>query len=230
VPWTWWPHEEVGNTDVAKKEIYKVLGRSVNFETPKPLALIERIIKMATNKNDIILDSFAGSGTTAHATLRLNKQDGGNRKFILVEIEDYADEVTAERIKRAITGYADEKALGGEFDYYELGEQLLCDGMINKEVDVSDIRKYIFYTETKQPLVKDSTNENPFYLGYFNNSDYYFYYMKDKVTALNHQFLSTITRKAEQYIIYADKCGLDKSEMARKNIVFKKIPRDINKL
>ena len=105
VPWTWWPSEEVGHTDEAKKEIYSLLGRSFDFDTPKPTRLLNRILEIATSKTSIVLDSFAGSGTTAHSVLRLNAEDGGNRKFILVECEDYADELTAERNRRVIDGY-----------------------------------------------------------------------------------------------------------------------------
>lgn len=105
VPWTWWPHEEVGNTDIAKKEIYAILGKDVDFPTPKPSSLIERILQIATNKDSIILDSFAGSGSTAHAVLNLNNADNGNRKFILVELMDYADSITAERVRKVAVGY-----------------------------------------------------------------------------------------------------------------------------
>lgn len=105
VPWTWLPHEEVGNTDIAKKEIYNILGKDVDFPTPKPSSLIERILQIATNSDSIILDSFAGSASTAHAVMNLNKMDNGRRKFILVELMDYADDITAERIKRVATGY-----------------------------------------------------------------------------------------------------------------------------
>ena len=77
-----------------------------NFSFPKPSALIEYLIEISTDKNALILDSFAGSGTTAHAVLKANAKDGGNRKFILVEGEEYADKLTAERVRRAIKGYA----------------------------------------------------------------------------------------------------------------------------
>lgn len=75
------------------------------FETPKPSRLLQRIFEIATNRKSLILDSFAGSGTTAHAVLAANKKDGGERKFILVECEDYADKLTAERVRRVIKGY-----------------------------------------------------------------------------------------------------------------------------
>jgi adenine-specific DNA-methyltransferase len=106
VPWTWWPSEEAGHTDEAKKELTEIMGAPVKgFDTIKPLRLLLRIFEIATNPNSIILDSFAGSGTTAHAVLAANQRDGGNRRFILVECEDYADTLTAERVRRVITGY-----------------------------------------------------------------------------------------------------------------------------
>ena len=106
VPWTWWPSTEVGHTDEAKKEMHAIFGREDAFPTPKPLRLLSRIIEIATRRDSVILDSFAGSATTAHAVLDANKRDGGNRKFILVEMEDYADQLTAERVRRVINGYA----------------------------------------------------------------------------------------------------------------------------
>lgn len=106
VPLTLWTHEEVGHTDSSRKELKEIFcGDSIVFPTPKPTTLISRILEIATDKNSIILDSFAGSGTTAHAVLALNKKDDGNRKFILVEMEDYADSITAERLRRVIQGY-----------------------------------------------------------------------------------------------------------------------------
>ena len=105
VPWTWWPSEEAGHTDEAKKEIYSIVGRELDFDTPKPTRLIRRLLKIATNANSIILDSFAGSGTTAHAVMQLNNDDNGQRKFILVECEDYAENLTALRVGNIIAGY-----------------------------------------------------------------------------------------------------------------------------
>ncbi len=107
-PWTWWPHEDVGHTDEAKKEIHAIFGTKENsFETPKPMRLLEQILKIATNPGDIVLDSFAGSGTTGHVVLKLNNEDDGNRKFILVELEpDVCKNITSQRITKAIKGYS----------------------------------------------------------------------------------------------------------------------------
>jgi adenine-specific DNA-methyltransferase len=105
-PHTLWLADEVGTTDSAKRALVSLFGGESIFETPKPIELLERIIHVASDKDSIILDSFAGSGTTAHAVLEANKRDGGNRHFILVEMEDYADKLTAERVRRVINGYA----------------------------------------------------------------------------------------------------------------------------
>lgn len=109
VPQTIWPWKEVGSTRNAKQHLSQIMEKKPGdemFVTPKPVELLARVIDLATNKDSIILDSFAGSGTTAHAVLAANKKDGGNRKFILVETEDYADTLTAERVRRVIKGYA----------------------------------------------------------------------------------------------------------------------------
>jgi len=105
-PMTVWPYSEVGHTQDAKREIKELFPNSkLPFETPKPTKLMEKILSLRNDPNSIVLDSFAGTASTAHAVLKLNKKDGGNRKFILVELEDYAEKITASRIKKAITGF-----------------------------------------------------------------------------------------------------------------------------
>ena len=204
----------------------------VNFDYSKPKDLVKYLINVAIkDKNAIILDSFAGSGTTAHAVLNLNKRDGGDRKFILVEMEDYANTITAERVKRVITGYGEDKkaveGTGGEFTYYELGQSLFLDnGFLNEAIGLSKIQEYVWYTETKEPYVAPKEN---YLLGVKNDTAYYFYYQKESLTTLDESFLRAIKTKASQYIIYADNCLLDQAIMDKYNIVFKKIPRDITR-
>lgn len=134
VPQTLWKYEEVGHTQDAKQEIHDILrfeNTADVFSTPKPVALIERIMRIATKPGDIVLDFFAGSGTTAQAVLNLNKEDGGDRRFILVSSTEVTKEapnknlcrdVCAERVRRVITGYTTKKGeatagLGGGFAY-----------------------------------------------------------------------------------------------------------------
>ena len=111
VPWTWWPHDEVGHTDEATKDLMAIFGGESKFDTtPKPARLIQRALQISTDKDSLILDSFAGSGTTGHAVLKQNAADGGNRRFILVEMDDnIARNVTAERVRRVAQGYTNSK-------------------------------------------------------------------------------------------------------------------------
>jgi adenine-specific DNA-methyltransferase len=225
-----WRYDDVGHTDEASKEIKQLFFGNAVFETPKPCRLIERIMQIATDPDSIILDSFAGSGTTAHAVLNMNKQDGGHRKFILVEMMDYADTITAERVKRVISGYGEGKkaveGTGGGFSFYELGEPLLIDGLLNPEVPEQKIREYVYYTETRQPLPEASAEEKHL-LGVHDRHAYYFYYEPKQLTTLNKAFLRTIKTPAESYLIYADVNTLSAEEMEKFHITFKKIPRDI---
>ena len=218
------------NTGDGSKELKNIFGAN-EFSFPKPSNLIGFLLGQITDENDIILDSFAGSGTTAHAVLNLNLQDEGNRKFILVEMEEYAETITAERVKRVINGYADKEGTLGSFDYYELGQSLfLEDGNLNEDVGVEKIRKYVYYTETKQYLNQVKQNDdNVYFLDKHNDTSYYLNYEQDEITTLDHDFLATMKTKAEQYIIYADNCLLKKDFMTQRNIIFKKIPRDITR-
>ena len=231
IPTNFWPFSETGHTDEAKKEMLAIFDGKATFDTPKPHRLIEFVLKVAGTQDALILDSFAGSGTTAHAVLNMNKADGGHRKFILVEMGDYADTITAERVKRVIHGYGEGKnaveGTGGSFSYYELGEPLLLpSGNLNEKVGSEKIRDYIWYTETKKPL-PDHKNSNPYFLGENNSTAYYFFYEPQKICVLNYDFVATIPEKAEGYIIYADRCTLSEQELQQLGITFKKIPRDI---
>ena len=230
VPWTWWNHEEVGHTQEGNKQLFTILGKVV-FDYPKPSRLIERILRIASDENSIILDSFAGSGTTAHALLDLNKADRGKRRFILIEMEDYADTITAERVRRVIDGYGEGQkkveGTGGGFSFYELGERMFLDGdSLNPKVDTEEIRKYIWYMETRESYSPQNKSEK-YLLGVTEDTAYYFIYEKEKVTTLDKRFLSRIKTDAAHYVIYADTCTISDEKLLSYGITFKKIPRDI---
>ena len=138
VPETIWTYKEVGHTQDAKRTLMEIFSEDLpDFTTIKPGALLRRIIQLSSGRDDIILDSFAGSGTTAHAALALNKEDGGNRRFILVECEDYVDDITAERVRRVIKGVPGAKdeslksGLGGTFTYFKLGQPMRLESLLN---------------------------------------------------------------------------------------------------
>lgn len=226
--WNTWL-DTIGYNSEGTKEIKTIFAEKI-FDTPKPTALIEWIINLMNDSNGIVLDSFVGSGATAHAILNLNSKDDGNRKFILIEMEDYAETITAERVKRVINGYAEVEGTGGSFDFYELGQPIfLDDGNLNELVGIEKIRQYVYYTETQTPLQATIHKDCEYFLNKHNDTAYYFYYEQDGTTTLDHAFLSTIKTNAEQYVIYADNCLLIKAFMAKHNIIFKKIPRDITR-
>ena len=232
-PTTLWDFKDV-NSERGTEVFIKYLGfKKEDFPNPKPVGTIQRILQIATAGDDIILDSFAGSGTTAHAVLNMNKADGGHRKFILVEMMDYADSITAERVKRVIRGYGEGKnaveGTGGNFSFYDLGEPLLVGDCLNEAVAPEKIREYIWFMETKQPYAPPSGG-NPYYLGKHNSTGYYFYYEPQRVTVLDYAFLSTITEKADGTVIYADRCSISEDKLAKMGVTFKKIPRDISRL
>jgi len=225
---------EVGFNKDATLMLNEIFNGEKVFDQPKTTRLVQFLLKITrqVDSNDFTtLDSFAGSGTTAHAVLNLNKEDGGNRKFILIEMEDYANDITAERVKRVIKGYGkDKKAVegtGGNFTYYELGQPIFLENeLLNETIGKDKIEGYVWYTETKTPYAEQEEN---YLLGTKHDTAYYFYYEKERLTTLDESYLRTLKTEAQQYIIYADLCLLDNVLMDKYHIVFKKIPRDITR-
>jgi len=162
--------DEVGSTQSATETVKKILGDG-SFQSPKPVALIKHFLHLSTTKEGIILDSFAGSGTTAHAVLELNKEDGGNRKFILVECEDYADEITAERVRRVINGVPNAKngalkaGLGGTFAFCKLGRELDIEKILTGEdlPDYDALARHVSYTATGAALESIESGADHFF-------------------------------------------------------------------
>ena len=220
----------LGSTQNMSSEL---AAMGIKFDFPKPTALIQYLLGFYCEEDSIILDSFAGSGTTAHAVLNMNKADGGNRQFIIVEMMDYAEDITAKRAKCVINGYGEGKnavaGTGGNFSFYELGEPLMIGDVLNENVGIDKIREYVYFTDTKTPL-PEACPEEPYLMGVRVNSAYYFYYEKQSITTLNRQFLHNVKTKADAYVIYADLCTLSEAELEKYHITFKKIPRDITKL
>jgi adenine-specific DNA-methyltransferase len=204
---------------------------NIQFDYPKPTTLIKYLISIVDGKDFIVLDSFAGSGTTGEAVIKLNQKDGGNRKFILVEMEDYAENITAKRVKRVMKGYGSRnkkmQGIGGDFSYYQVGKSVFLENdLLNEEVETEKIEEYVWYTETKEHY---QYQDEKYLLGKRNDTAYYFNYEKGKLTILDESYLRTLKTKASQYIIYADLCLLDQKLMDKYHIIFKKIPRDISR-
>jgi len=293
-----WPFSEVDNTDGAKKELIEIFEGTVPFDTPKPTRLIDRILDIAVEPGDIVMDCFAGSGTTAHSVLKANLKDGGDRKFVLLEVDADIVKTTQERVQRAISGYEftgtkteriyekklnantlkritdyyeDAKrtyeqakasdnytdvhqptvkdnnlvveaekyydghrdGLGGGFDFMELGAPIFKDGtkMLNEDVGESELRRYVYYTETHQPLTQTRSEDYPYWLDDYQGVGYYFYYEADQLTTLSNETLLNVVkgRMDGGLIVYADLCEFSDDELEQMGITFRQIPRDIRR-
>jgi len=212
----------VETTEESGKRQIELMGKKI-FDYPKPVSLIRYIINMVTSPNDIILDSFAGSGTTGHAVLDLNKDDSGNRKFILIEMEDdIAKKITAERIKRAIEKYGYKDG----FEYCELDKPLFDEnGQIEKTCDFNQFANYIYFTETQTNIDRKQINKN--FIGESGGSEYYLIYKEKYKNVLNKSFLSKLKKTKNKKIIYADFCMVDDENLEKFNIQFKQIPYEV---
>ncbi len=222
---TIWFRDEVGDNQEAKK-ILKDLFPDNHidlFNTPKPIRLIRKILQLATNKDSLILDSFAGSGTTGHAVLDLNKEDGGTRKFIMVEMEDaVAKDITAERVKRAIKKYDYKDG----FEYCELDKPLFDEtGHIEKTCDFNQFATYIYFTETQRNIDKKEMDGN--FIGDDTNTEFYLIYKEPKINDLDKSFIKKLRKTEGKKVVYADRCMLDAEELVQYNIVFKQIPYEV---
>lgn len=202
------------------------------FKNPKPVDLIKQLLSFCTSNEDIVLDSFAGSGTTGQAVLELNKDDGADRKFILVELErKIAQKITSKRLRRVTKGYEGyqyklEKGQG--FQYLELNG-LLYDysGYINPDAQYEDMAAYVYFTETKNYLDL-SKIENP-YIGSQGSVHYYLFFEGKGKNVLDEKTLKKTDGKKGNRVIYADKCLLDDDYLEKHGITFKQIPYELKK-
>ena len=229
-PETIFYHNDVGSNRTAVTELKTIFDGQKPFETPKPLGLIEKILEIATNKDSIVLDAFAGAGTTGHATMISNQNDGGNRHFIMIEMMDYCETLTSERIKRAINGYRKTPGIPTEFSKFKVGQPLFKeDKTLNESLDFEKIRNYVWFMETRTSF-KPTEVDNPYFMGKAFSTSYWFYYEKEQKTVLDVPFFESIDDGSDSYVIYADACTLPRSYMDEHNINFKKIPREIPRL
>ena len=237
VPISYWSYEEVNHTDGAKKELKNLFSESKTpFNTPKPTSLIERVLQLSTDKNSIIFDSFAGSGTTGHAVLKLNQQDGGNRKFVLVEMdENIAKSVTAERNKRVIEGYENAKGetiagLGGGFQFCRLSDEPLfaADGEVRADVTFAQLASYVWFNETKMGY--EGKGDSPL-LGVFEGRAIYLLYngiLKDIKpeggNILTKAVFNSLPPFEGQKVIYAAAYQGGVNWIKKEQIIFKQTP------
>lgn len=237
-PHNWWSHEDAGHTDEAKKEADSILGPNV-FDTPKPTRLVERILLIATNPGDLVMDTFAGSGTTGHAVLKLNAAipEMPPRRFILTEVDAaIAKNITAKRVQRVAEGYTNAKnekiaGLGGGLRYVQLGEPLFdAAGKIRTSVRFRDLARHVFFTETGTPLPKDAPCDKPL-LGVAHGTGVYLLYngiLKDKSVdggnVLTQPILDSLPKHDGPKVIYAASNRVSPARLKARGITFKQTP------
>ncbi|MBR4642570.1 MAG: site-specific DNA-methyltransferase [Selenomonadaceae bacterium] len=203
-------HGGWGTNEDANEELHKIFGKQYVFEFSKPSRLIAKLIQSITDKNSIVLDAFAGSGTTAHAVINLNASDGGERKFILIEEKEYCKTITAERVKR----------VGGNFKFARLGEKLFTtDGTINPRVTAEDLAAHIWFTRTGTALAENFSLP---LIGIHTGSAIY---LLENI--LTREIFNELPIFDGQKIIYGVACRLSEDFLHDNKIIFKHLPKKI---
>lgn len=240
------------------KEDLSNLGLKDVFDYPKPVSLIKKLVLGATffckNETNIILDSFAGSGTTAQAVLELNKKDGGNRRFILVQIPEEIEadkpayklgfrkviDITIERVRRvfkALKNAKDEnlkKGLGGTFSYYEIGKPIDTERILKgKDLPTFiEMARYIYFTATGEEFNEKKVNEKTGLIGESKEYLVYLFYKQDmeylKSTALTLERAEALGKfMGKKRLVFAPAKYLDQDHLERLHINFAQLPFEI---
>ena len=232
VPWTWWPHDEVGHTDESKKESQILFGKDVTFGTPKPERLLYRIIEIASNVGDLVLDSFLGSGTTCAVAHKMG------RRYIGIEMGEHAVTHCVPRLKKVVDGEQGgiSEAMkwqgGGGFRFYQLGEPVFDEeGKINRAISFSTLAAHVWFSGTGTPLSR--TPDSP-WLGAHDETGYYLLYngiLGDKRpgggNVLTRQILAALHPFDGPKIIYGEMSRLPAERLRAERITFKQIPYDV---
>ena len=237
-PWTWWPSEEVGHNDESKKEMLALFDKQDIFDTPKPERLIQRILTIATNPGDLVLDSFLGSGTTTAVAQKMG------RRWIGIEMGEHAKTHCAVRMKKVVDGEQGgiSKAVkwqgGGGFRFYELGEAILKeDGSLTADIPFDVMAAHVWFTETKRPYVPPKAKTTV--LGVHDGTAYVLLYngiLMDRSVnggnVLTRKTLEVIQADLEgldfkKVIVYGEACRLMAPTLEALKIEFRQTPYDL---
>jgi site-specific DNA-methyltransferase (adenine-specific)/adenine-specific DNA-methyltransferase len=242
-PHTLWSSKEVGTTDSATKELLSVFAGDPGFNTtPKPTDLFQRIFQIASKPGDLVLDSFAGSGTTGHAVLKLNAANPSEepRRFIMIELEpEVCRNITRERVRRVAEGYTNAKGeavagLGGGFRFCELGEPLFDEsGHIRETVKFGELARHVYFTETGEPLPRERVPNTPL-LGVCKGLAVYLLFngiLGDKTSnggnVLTRKVLAALPPFAGPKVIYCAGCLIGAERLAEEGITIRQTPYEI---
>jgi adenine-specific DNA-methyltransferase len=232
-------------SQVTIKYFRQIMG-ATKFGNPKDHEIIARIIRYVTggDKNALVLDSFAGSGTTGHSCLTLNDLDGGKRKFILIECEDYADSITAERMRRVIKGVPNakdevlKKGLGGSFSFFELGKPIELESILDGDSlpTYRELARYVFYTATGEEFDEKSVSEKKHFIGESRNYQVFLFYepnierLKNLALTLDMAKGLPPVKKDKRRLVFAPTKYLDQEHLEQYRIDFAQLPFEIYEL
>jgi hypothetical protein len=246
-----WFYKDVGHTQEAKKELLETVSFSDSasvFITPKPIRLLKRIVELATEPGDLVLDSFAGSGTTGVAVAQL----GGGRQYILVEMEPtICQPVTAARLGRIIEGYDLQKpagttehveGAGGGFRFCTLGEPLFdADGNVSPAVTYAALAAHVFFCETGSPIPRRADGSTPL-IGTFQGRAVYLLHAADSIGVASPNAGNVLTASMLEAlplpeagftgarIVYAEGCTVPDERLSGLGVTFKQVPYQIEGL
>ena len=234
VPWTWWPHEDAGHTDEAKKECNVLFGADISFGTPKPERLLQRVLQIATNSGDLVLDSFLGSGTTAAVAHKMG------RRYIGIEMGEHAKTHCLPRLLKVIEGEQGgvSQSLGwqggGGFSFYTLGPAAFDEmGRIRPDVNFETLAAYIWQLESGAP--KKEIFSTPL-LGVLKDAAYFLLYngiLGDRRPAGGNVLTNSVlkllreTHPSGPMVVYGETHQMGTVRMAAEGITFKQIPYDV---
>jgi adenine-specific DNA-methyltransferase len=228
-------------SQVTVKYFNQIFGKKV-FNNPKDFEVLSRIFSYVTNgdKNAVFMDSFAGSGTTAHAVLALNKEDGGNRRFVSIECEDYADTITAERVRRVIKGVPKAKdenlkaGLGGTFSYFKLGKELRMDAILESGdlPTFEALAAYIFFTATGEEFDPKQIKKRSGFIGESRLYDVFLIYQQDADKLMDLALTLDMARQlpsisGKQKLVFAPTRYVDPTFLDHLKISFQQLPFQI---
>ena len=218
------------------------------FDFAKAVPFVSDLLRFANvGPNAIVLDSFAGSGTTAHAVLALNKEDGGNRKFILIECEEYANTITTERVRRVINGVLNasdaslREGLGGSFTYSTLDEPIDTEGLLTGDTlpAYETLAGYITYVATGSSL-KDIVCRADYFFGETDTLLFYLIYepslkfLESNQSALDGKRATQIARRCKstgkQAYVYAAQKFMGQKELTDMGITFCQLPYNLYRI
>lgn len=223
------------NNETGRDQLKELFNGKAVFENPKPVDLIKHLLLLAGGNDGVVLDPFAGSGTTGQAVLELNNSDSGTRRFLLVEEQDFADSITAERVRRVINVLPNPR-MSNSFSFVEIGHPMQLETLLKADrlPSYADLASYIFYTATGEDFDTGRINRKTGFIGESAQYDVYLLYEPDvdylRSTALTLDVARSLPKgSGKKRLLFAPTKYLDSVHLAEHRIEFCQLPFEIYK-